>query len=295
MTGTRGLPPRAIRPLRGLAVVMCLLGCKSPGNASQNPVSALPAALEQTLLPSNDRDWSPDVAVLPHAQFHGDQVTVHNIRNCAYLSDDDYVVRHYDRTFDFRQVESVDFIVVPFKNMPSLAHTMLSFGFADGERLCISVEARLERGETYSPWRGSLGQFELMYVLADERDVILRRTLHRENDVYLYRTVATPEQAQALLRDVLERVNKLHDHPEFYDTMTNNCTTNIVRHVNRLQAGWIPYGMRTLLPGFSDHLAYQLGLLQDAGSFEQTRQRAKITQVANGNAEASDFSVRIRR
>ena len=94
---------------------------------------------------------------------------------------------------------------------------MLSFGFAGGEHLCVSVEARLEQDETYSPLRGSLGQFELMYVLADERDVIVRRTLHRTTDVYLYRTVATAEQARDLFRDVLQRVNQLHDQPEFYD------------------------------------------------------------------------------
>ena len=124
-------------------VLVCLLGCKATRTGqAQNEVSTLPAALEQTLVPSNDRDWSPDVAVLPYAEFAGERVTVRNIRNCAYLSDDDYVVRHYDRMFDLQRLESVDFIIVPFKNMPSLAHTMLSFGFTGGEHLCVSVEAR---------------------------------------------------------------------------------------------------------------------------------------------------------
>ena len=296
MIGRPGPPLRAKLPLRGLVVLVCLLGCKSTRTGqAQNEVSTLPAALEQTLVPSNDRDWSPDVAVLPYAEFAGEGVTVRNIRNCAYLSDDDYVVRHYDRTFDLQRLESVDFIVVPFKNVPSLAHTMLSFGFAGGEHLCVSVEARLERDESYSPVRGSLAQFELMYVLADERDIIVRRTLHRATEVYLYRTVATAEQAQVLFRDVMQRVNQLHDQPEFYDSLTNNCTTNIVQHINRLRPGRIPYDLRALLPGFSDHLAYQLGLLQDAGSFEETRQRANITQLANRNAESPDFSDCIRR
>jgi hypothetical protein len=146
------------------------------------------------------------------------------------LSENDYIVRHYDKTFDLNRLDSVDFLVVPFKEAPNLAHTMLSFGFGGNDYLVVSVEARMEEGQSYSPVKGLMRQYELMYVVADERDVIPLRTKHRDVDVYLYRTRATPEQARMLLVDMMARVNKLAFEPEFYDTFTNNCTTNIVPH-----------------------------------------------------------------
>jgi hypothetical protein len=281
-----------------LLLLSALSGCKSsvPATDPEDPFSSSSAALfEAGLLPSNSRDWSPDMAVLPYAEFSGDLVTVHNIRNCAYASDEDYVVNHYDKTFDQREVETVDFLVVPFEEMPSLAHTMLSFGFSNGDHLGVSVEARLEQGEWYSPVLGGLRQYELAYIVADERDLIVRRTKHRDVDVYLYRTVATPEQSRTLFVDVMQRVNKLYHQPEFYDTLTNNCTTNLARHVNRMRPGRLPYDLRILLPGLSDQLAYEVGILRREGSFAETRQRARVTKKANRHADSRDFSDRIRR
>jgi len=274
------------------------LGCGTTSTSTDgvDPFSGTSTSLfENGLLPSHHRNWSPDLSVLPYAVFDGDRVTVHHIRNCTYQSDDDYVVNFYDRTFDVRELESVDFLVVPFKDAPSLAHTMLSFGFANGDHLGVSVEARLEQGEKYSPVLGSLRQYELMYVVADERDLIVRRTKHRDVDVYLYSTVATREQSRVLFVDVMRRVNKLYGHPEFYDTLTNNCTTNIARHVNRIRPGRLPYDLRILLPGLSDQLAYDTGLLRRSGSFAETRRRARVTRLANRYADRRDFSQRIRR
>lgn len=248
------------------------------------------------LRPSQNRDWLPDVAVLPYAEVDGDRAKVHNIRNCTYRADDEYVVKHYDRTFDVDEIQSVDFIVAPFKEAQGLAHTMLSFGFENGEHICVSVEARLEKGEKYAPVLGAMKQFELIYVLADERDVIVRRTRYRDVDVYLYRTVATPEQARLIFLDVLKRVNQLYREPEFYDSLTNNCTTNLVNHVNRVRPNRIPlWDLRVLLPGYADQLAYELGMLDKSKSFEQLRAEARINDPANQYAARQDFSQRIRR
>ncbi|MCL6501283.1 MAG: DUF4105 domain-containing protein [Pirellulales bacterium] len=245
--------------------------------------------------PSNDRLWSADQAVLPYAEIDGNRVTIHNIRNCTYRSETDYTVEHYDRTFDLSELETVDFIVVPFAEAPQLAHTMLSFGFGGRDYLACSVEIRKEMGETYSPIKGMLRQYELMYVLGDERDLVLLRTNHRLSEVYLYRSRATPQQARELFLDVLARVNKLYEQPEFYNALTNNCTTNIVQHVNRLAPGRVPYGLAVLLPGYSDRYAYDLGLLDTDASFEETRARAKINMAAWLYRDAPDFSVRIRQ
>ena len=246
--------------------------------------------------PSQNRSWQPNLAVLPYAVFDGNEVEIRNIRNSRYRTNDDYDVRHYDLAFELSDVRSVDFIVVPFDNAPMLAHTMLSFGLDDGHHFAISVEARLETDEAYSATLGSTRKYELMYVIADEQDVLPLRTIIRDSDVYLYRGNATPDQAQDLLVDVLRRTNDLSRSPEFYDTLTNNCTTNLVDHVNTLRPGKVPFDLRVILPGHSDSLAYKLGLLRSgSSSFSELKSRSKINtlvELYNGNEE---FSQKIRQ
>ncbi|MGI9428557.1 MAG: DUF4105 domain-containing protein, partial [Bythopirellula sp.] len=224
--------------------------------------------------PSNVRNWSPDQAVLPIAELQGNQVTIRNLRHCEYFSGDEYVVNHTDKTYDLADLRGVDYFVIPFDNMPAIAHTMLSFEFrpADGPPawLAASVEIRKEDGEEYAAWKGTARQYELMYVLADERDVIGVRAAHRGEAVYRYDTTATPEQARQLLIDVLGRTNELASRPEFYNTVTNNCTTNIARHINRISPRRLRYDYHILLPGYSDKLGYKEGLIVRHGSFEET-------------------------
>ena len=281
----------------GLTAVFLLLsgGCRTipSEQAAQDPLAAIPHFAP--MLPSNQRAWRADLAVLPYANFEGSRVTVHNVRDFVYQNDEEFVVNYRDEQFDLDQIETVDFLVVPFNNAPSLAHTMLSFGIRDGRYLGVSVEARLEEGETYSPIAGALRQYELMYVIATERDLIGRRTGHRSVDVFLYPTKATKVQAQALFVDVMKRVNKLASEPEYYDTITNNCTSNIVRHINRLQPGSIPFDLRILLPGYSDQLAHDLGLLDTDVSLTLSRPEHRITELANLHIDSEQFSQRIRR
>ena len=179
-------------------VLLMLAGCNSVG---------------KRLAPSNFRDWVPEQAVLPSVDIRGNQVVVHNVRNCKYFANDVYMVDYYDKTIDLNRVRGVDYIVVPFDGMPALAHVMLSFQIdgADGkpDHLAVSVETRKEKNEKYNPVKGSINQYELIYVVADERDVIQYRTVYNGEHVYLYHTTASPEAAQALLVDVLNRVNQL--------------------------------------------------------------------------------------
>lgn len=255
--------------------------------------------VEKTFRPSHFRDWVPEQALMPQAEFHGSQVTIRNVRNCQYFANDVYLVDYYNKTVDLNAVRSIDFIVVPFAGFPALAHTMMSFEIQqpDGKSdyLAVSVETRKEKSEQYNPVKGSARQYELMYVLADERDVLQLRTNFNGEDVFLYRTTATPEAARMLLVDVLGRVNELAKTPEFYDTITNNCTSNIVRHVNRIQPNRIVADVRALLPGLSDQLAYDAGLIERHGTFLETRQRAYINATAQLYAGREDFSQLIRR
>lgn len=245
--------------------------------------------------PSNDRDWTPDQAVLSSAEFDGNLVHVHNIRNCDYRTETDYDVRHYDKTFDLDKLDEVDFVVSPFPDSKVLAHTFLSFGFEGGDYVAVSVEIRKERGESYSPLGGLQNKYEIMYVVADERDLIGLRANHRLADVYLYRAKATPRQARALFVDIMRRTNKLSEQPEFYNTVANNCTTNIMRHVNRIAPARIPYGYQVLLPGLTDKLAYDLDLLDSKKPFAETRLEARVNRLAFEHRDDPEFSRKIRR
>jgi Domain of unknown function (DUF4105) len=285
-----------------ILVIAFLTGCRgvpeSPPATSQEamfPTLKLNPDLTKPLVPTNDRDWTPEQAKLASADFDGNRVMVRNIRDCRWRSSDDFTLSYYDRSFDMDDLCSVDFIVVPFNATPSLGHTMLSFGFTDGEHLAVSVEIRKERGQTFSAIGGFFRQYEIIYVVASERDVIQKRVTCDLSDVYLYRSTATPEQARELFVDVMRRVDKLARSPEFYDTLTNNCTTNIRNHVNHLKPHEVPYDYRVLLPGLSDELAYDLGLIERHGSYAQTRLRARVNYQAYLHRNDPMFSEAIRR
>ncbi|MBN2218041.1 MAG: DUF4105 domain-containing protein [Pirellulales bacterium] len=310
----RAASARRLRAIAGFAIVvllaMGLSGCRSgPADPAAQGTAYWPTSLEldpsladpsshplvAALSPSNDRDWSPEQAVMARAEFVGDRVRIRDIRNFRHTGDGRYDVDYYDKTFRLGDIRTVDFLVVPFASSPDLAHTMLSFGFEGDEYVAVSVEARRERGETYDPVRGMLDGFELIYVVGDERDLVQLRTNIWLDDVHLYRTQASPEQARRLFVDVMNRVNQLAERPEFYNTVTNNCTTNIVAHVNRIMPGSIPLDRRILLNGRSDRLAYDLGLLLADGSFDELKAKARINYLAYQYRDAPNFSALIRR
>ncbi|MEZ4104072.1 MAG: DUF4105 domain-containing protein [Candidatus Paceibacterota bacterium] len=244
--------------------------------------------------PSNDRDWSLDQQILPYAEFAGDTVHIKNIRNFEYQSTDSYTPRYYDKTVNLNDLVSVDYIVEPLASV-AVAHTLLSFGFSDGSRVAISVEIRKEKGEEFSPFKGLIREYELMYVIVDERDVLTLRAVHRNNPVYIYPTKATPEVAKKLFVDMIQRANKLKVSPEFYNTLTSTCTTNIADHINKITDNRIPWDMRLLLPKNSDQLAYELGLINTDTSLEQLRSKYEASESIKNNLNEPNFSYAIRK
>lgn len=283
------------RPRRKPALLLMLLALLLPAGVGCQSVPKSPQEAAANLTPSNNRNWSADQAVLASANFYGDRVSVHNIRNCHYITADDYVVEHYDKTYDVKSVQGVDFVMIPFPGAPTLAHTMVSFAFDNGEHLAVSVEIRKEEGESFQPLNGMLDQYELMYVVGDERDLIGLRAVYRKDDVYVYRLKLTPPQAQAMFVDMMQRVNRLRDKPEFYNTLSNNCTTNLVAHLNKLFPNRVPYDYRVLLPGYSDKLAYDVGLIDASKPFEEVRRQALVSDRIRANYQAADFSASFRR
>ncbi|MEY2664418.1 MAG: hypothetical protein RIT04_226 [Candidatus Parcubacteria bacterium] len=243
--------------------------------------------------PSNDREWSLDQQLLPYAEFSEDEVHIFNIRNFTYQSISEYTPAYYDKKFDLNELKSVDYIVEPFGNMGA-AHTFLSFGFNNGEYVAISVEIRKEVGESFSPILGLLRNYELMYVIADERDVVKLRTNYRKDTVYLYPVTVTIDKMRLLFVDMLTRANNLREEPEFYNTLTSTCTTNIASHINDISPNKIPRDLRLLLPENSDELAYELGFIDNSVPLEELRKKHLINEKAELHAESPDFSKLIR-
>jgi hypothetical protein len=241
--------------------------------------------------PSNDRNWQPDVAVLPDAVIEGNNVTIRNIRNCDYRSETDFDVRHYDRTYDLNKLRTADLFLI-YWGSPMIAHTMLSFGFEGDEYLCISIETRKEKGESYSAVRGFFKQYELTYVIADERDLVRLRTNYRGEDVYLYRLNATPGVARDVLMSYLGQVNRLKQHAEWYNALTSNCTTNIRGHARPYAIS--PWDWRILLNGHIDEMAYQNGRLDQSLPFAELKARSHINDQGKAADKDPAFSKRIR-
>lgn len=244
--------------------------------------------------PSNNRDWALDQAVLPTASFDGDLVHVRNIRDATYRSASEYDLSYFEKTYDLSKMESLWYVVEPFSQWEGAAHTFLTFGFEGGEYVGISVEIRKEKGEEFSALKGLLKRYEIMYVVATERDLIGLRANHRKDDIFVFPAKASKEQIRTLFTGMIERANTLAAEPEFYHSLTNTCTTNIVRHVNTLVPGRIPLRLAVLLPGYSDKLAYELGLIDTNVSLEQLRERYKVNEKAAQHADDPDFSRLIR-
>jgi len=248
-----------------------------------------------TIKPRNDRDWQPEVAVLPYAEINGNLVTIHNIRNFEYRSETDFTPRYYDKTFDLNKLDTVD-LVASYWMGDAIAHMMVSYGFAGQDYLTISIETRKERTESYSTLAGFFREYELYYVVADERDLIGVRTNYRKDppeDVYIYRTNAPPENVRRLFLSYIDKINSLKEHPEFYNTLTTNCTTNIWMHTKVNQAA-LPFDWKILASGYVPLLAYERGRLDTRLPFEELRRRGHINEAAHAAADAPDFSQRIR-
>jgi Domain of unknown function (DUF4105) len=254
------------------------------------------AVLWSSLKPTNDRNWQTDLAVLAHATIDGDKVTVHNVRNFDYRSETDYTPAYYDKTFDLGELQSLD-IVTSYWTGPTIAHVFVSFGFTGDDYLAISIEVRKPKGEGYSTLKGFFRQYELVYIVADERDLIRLRTNYRRDppeDVYVYRISGSIEAGRRLFLEYMRRINALQTQPEFYNTLTTNCTTSIWTntHVN---PGRVPLSWKILASGYVPEYLYEQGRLEVTGlSFPELQERAHVNARAQAADKAADFSRRIR-
>lgn len=253
------------------------------------------ALMGMRLRPSHDRSWSVEQAILPHIVLENHLVHIHNVRDFVFRSSDDFTPGYRDHTYDLNRLERVWLVIAPFsRGWRGPAHSFLTFGFSDGHYLSISVEARREEGESFSIWKGALRQFELIFVIGEERDLIGLRAAIWDTPVYLYPMRATPDQVRRVFLHMVRRAQSLERQPEFYNTFTNNCSTNILDAVNAVALKPIPFGPRILVPGYSDAIAHKRDLIDTDLSLEAARTRFQVDERAKAAFGSADFSERIR-
>jgi Domain of unknown function (DUF4105) len=245
-----------------------------------------------TLSPTNDSDWQPDVAQKARADIQGDEVTLHNVRNCDYRTETDYTPHWETRTVRISQITGID-LAINYWGSPWIAHPIVSFQFADAPPLCFSIEIRKKLGQTYSTIAGLYRQYELIYIAADERDVIRLRTNYRMEDVYLYRTTVSRERARERFLEYIHSLNALRNKPRWYNAITTNCTTSIrSQHPSKER---IPWDWRILLNGKGDELLYKDGALVTGGlPFAELKAQSLIDDRAKSADASPDFSQLIR-
>jgi hypothetical protein len=247
---------------------------------------------EASIPPSLDRQWRADVAVLPRAEIDGDRVRITGVRNFDYRSNDDFTVRYIDREVALSHLTSLDLFISYWWPGP-IGHTFVSFNFDNAPPVCISIETRPEEGESFSPIASLFKQYELIYVVGEERDLVRVRTDFRNEEVYLYHIVASAAGVRRLFLIYMDRINELAERAEWYHLLKSNCTINIVRYANAAgrEGRW---DIRHYLNGWSDRYLYAAGRVDTSLPFEELRARSRITDVARAAGDAPDFSNRIR-
>ena len=245
-----------------------------------------------SISPSHDRPWRPEVAVMPRATIDGDHVRITGVRNFEYRSVNDFTVRYEEREVQLSHLTALDFFVSYWSEGP-VGHTFLSFIFDNALPLSISIETRPEVGEGFNPVASLFKQFELIYVVGDERDLVRVRTNFRKETVYLYRLNTSPDNARRLFMVYLKRINELADRPEFYHLLSNSCTINIIRYANAAGRRG-RFDIRHLLNGLIDSYLYHSGRVDTTLPFDELRRRSQINEAAQAADDAPDFSERIR-
>lgn len=244
--------------------------------------------------PSNSRNWLPSVAKLPYTMTDGKFVTVHNIRNFDYQTEHEFVKNYYTKTYNLDELESLSFILSYWDGGLMVAHTILSFGFENGDYLAVSAETRVEEGESQELLQGFFNQYEMIYILADERDIIRLRTNFRKEDVFLYPTRVSKQNIRKVFDVITARVNKLYQSPEFYNTLTHNCFTSLRSDLSAIVPPKIRFDWRILANGYADQMLYENNKIDTDLSFIEAKHYFYINQYVSEDNDFNNFSLKIR-
>jgi hypothetical protein len=244
--------------------------------------------------PDNSQMWSLEQDRKPVVSIDGDTVYVQNVRNFTWRSETDFDVGWYERTYDLNKLNSMYYVVASMPAWEAVAHVFVCFGFSDGQNVAISVEGHRLKGRPYGVISSMFRQFQLIYIIGDERDVVGLRGAIWKDPVYFYPARTTQERKRALFVDMMERAHSLEDHPEFYHLLFNNCMNNVTHHLRRLGGRPLPHDLQVLLTGMSDRVAHQLGYIDTDLPFEKARQAYRVDQWMQQTPLDGGFSQRLR-
>lgn len=281
----------------GLAMIaLIVLAARGRWRAALAPMALVPALFIwwHSLTPSNDRDWAADVARPVIGEFKGDQLTIQNVRNFEWRSETDFTPRWESRNYDLTKLNDVD-LIASYWAGEAIAHILVSFGFSDGQRLVWSIELRRTKTQTYSALASFFRQSELIFLAADERDIIRLRTTVRGENVRMFPLKLKPGAARALLGEYVHIANDYAASPHWYNTITANCTTMVFRIARALHP-YAPFNWRVLLSGYFPELIYSHGGIDNSVPWPQWRTKSQIDAAARA-ADALDsvsFSNAIR-
>lgn len=293
----------SIKHLAGIsyAVLIIFLAARVTGHLPRFFVCVIGFAAVLTwwlqLKPTNQANWQPDVSEEPWGEIQGNQVILHNFRFCHYRSERDYSCEWLTKTVDLSQLRGLD-LFMSYWGSPYIAHPILSFDFGDNSYVAASIEQRKKVGQHYSVVLSFFRQYELTYVFAEERDIVAVRTNFRNEQVFLYHTVAGPEWARKLFVEYITRANRMREYPAWYNAFTENCTTVIfhaMADIGRLPPGTSLYNFRTIFNGLGVQMLYQGGNLQGKLPLPELQESARINAAAQQADQSADFSLRIRR
>ncbi len=273
--------PFLLGPRRGLSGAAALL--------------VAPVVFWAVQAPQSDRDWWEPASRTAHATIDGDLVTIHDIRDFRYVDNDTWEASWYDATYDLRELRQSYFLLTTFGDIEGIGHVMVSFQFGDDQFLILSVEIRREDGEGYDPIGGVFRQYELMYVAADERDALALRTHIHQDPTWMIPMNAGPEKTAEFFLSMVERMTDLHHHPEWYNTVTNSCSSNLAFHYEVINDVKLPPDYRILMPGFSGELLAELDLLPDGITAQEAMDRFRVDQVARELPLDEHFSTALRQ
>ncbi|NOQ64305.1 MAG: DUF4105 domain-containing protein [Methyloprofundus sp.] len=253
--------------------------------------------LWSTMQASNDRNWVSSVAKLPHTVIESENITVHNIRNFDYKTEFNFIENYYDKSYRLEDLETLSFILSYWGGGTTVAHTILSFGFKNGDYLAVSAETRLEKDEPQGLLQGFFNQYEIIYILADERDVLRLRSNYRKvepEEVFVYPTKFNKQKVRQVFDIIMARVNTLYQNPEFYNTLTHNCFTSLHGDLSSINENKAVFDWRIFANGYSDQMLYENGNMNTDLSFAEAKAYFHINQYVSNDNSAKDYSLRIR-
>jgi Domain of unknown function (DUF4105) len=248
-----------------------------------------------SLKPTNIGNWQADVDRPAWVEMAGDRMIIHNLRNCDYRTETDYSNCWSDRTVNLSELRGADLFFTTW-GVPYIGHPIVSFWFGDNQHVAFSIEARYKGGQDYSAILGFFRQYELIFVAADERDVIrLRTNFRKDEEVFLYRASMGADSARAIFLTYVRYLNHLKDNPEWYNALTRNCTTTLDTQISKEVANPQPWNYQFLVNGTLDELLYGRGrLVTDGLSFQDLKSRAHINADARAADNSPEFSALIR-